>query len=198
MQEFDNSTYEAINRTIEAMRHACAEEMKESQETMSKHQEDISKHEQEIEEAQKEQEALKSEQKVLKVVSWSTVSAVLLFLGQKAAEFATKWFTDRAKKAAFNKYRELCEMTVSIRSSDGFTLFGPEVVPGHTQLGAIISRMQPPPDRHRWEILSANVALDPEVCVGELGEGDTFVLTATSVHDGPPALMDSVEPSPES
>jgi hypothetical protein len=212
MQEFDNSTYEAINRTIEAMQHAFAEEMKQSQETISKHQEDISKHEEEIskheeemtkheeeiEEAQKEQEALKSEQKVLKVVSWSTVSAVLLFLGQKAFEFATKFLADRAKKVAFSKYKELCDITISIRSSDGTTLFGPEIVPGHTQLGEIISRMQPPPDRHRWEILSANVALDPEVRVGELGEGDTFVLTATSVHDGPPAMMDSVSSSPES
>lgn len=41
--------------------------------------------------------------------------------------------------------------------------------------------MQTPPAGHAWELLGANVALDPKMLVHELGEGYTFVLLAMCV-----------------
>lgn len=191
MQDFDKHSFGAVNSTVHSLQHT----LDDMSAMLHKHDGEIEETKKEQEDTEKEREEMKSEQKAVKVMSISTAVAVVLYIAQqlapKIAMFIATRFADRAKQAAMSAYRGGCEFTITIRNSvDGAALFGPEAVVGNTQLGEILGRMPPPPEGCRWELVSANVVLEPESRMCDLGEGDAFVLSATSVEDlaaAPPA-----------
>ncbi|CAK0890614.1 unnamed protein product [Prorocentrum cordatum] len=193
MQEFDHHSYKAINSTIETIQHSLglATEMvsqhgndivdaKKKQEELSTELEQEKKElEQEKKEVRQQQEQMKSQQKALRITVISALSALLLYLLpgllKKAGMAAAAELVGRLMTA----YMARSEFTITVQRFDGMTLFGPKTMTGDTPLGEVIAQMKQPPAGHLWKVVSANVALDPETRMYELGEGRAFVLTAS-------------------
>ncbi|CAJ1407200.1 unnamed protein product [Effrenium voratum] len=79
------------------------------------------------------------------------------------------------------------EVTLTVQTSTGDVLYGPQVVQGSAKVKDLLETIRPAPPEHSWSFFYGSVKVTPESALSDFGEA-SLVLNASysTAADKPP------------